>query len=86
MLAADPSPAASPAASGAPAGVPLEGTTWQLTNLRLSGAYAPVPLGALTTLTLKDGTASGSGGCNQYSGPYTLDGDSLTFGADRSRP
>ena len=42
-LAADPSPAASAAASAAPAGVPLEGTTWQLTNLRLSGAYAPIP-------------------------------------------
>ena len=29
---------------------------------------------------LQNGTASGTGGCNQYSGPYTLDGDSLTFG------
>ena len=79
-LGADASPGTSPAVSAAPSGVPLEGTTWQLTDLRLSGAYAPVPPGATVTLTLQDGQASGSGGCNQYSGPYTLSGDSLTFG------
>ncbi len=79
-LAADPS--ASPGASSqvVPMGPPIEGTTWQLTNLRLSGAYAPIPPGATTTLTLEDGQASGTGGCNQYSVPYTLDGYSLTFG------
>ena len=80
-LAAEPSPAASPAASGTAAGVPLEGTTWQLTNLRLSGAYAPIPPGASATLFLKDGHAGGTGGCNEWSAPYTLAGDKLTFGA-----
>ena len=79
-LAADPSPAASPAAGGAPAGVPLEGTTWQLTNLRLSGAYAPMPLGAHATLILKDGTPAAPVAATYWSGRYTLDGDSLTFG------
>jgi heat shock protein HslJ len=79
-LAADPSPAASFAASGAPGGVPLEGTTWQLTNLRLSGAYAPIPPDAVATLILQDGHAGGTGGCNDWFADYTLDGDSLTFG------
>ena len=79
MSAAAPSPGSSPAVSDGP-GRPLEGTLWHLTDLRLSGAYAPVPAGANATLTLMDGQASGSGGCNQYSAPYTLDGDSLTFG------
>ncbi len=32
------------------------------------------------TLVLHDGKAGGEGGCNQWSAPYTLDGDSLTFG------
>jgi heat shock protein HslJ len=79
-LAADASPAASPAANGSPGGVPLEGTIWQVTNLRLSGAYAPIPPGANATLSLKDGHAGGTGGCNDWSADYTLDGDSITFG------
>jgi heat shock protein HslJ len=85
VLAADPSPAASATASAtpasaAPAGVPLEGTTWQLTNLRLSGAYAPIPPEASATLVLRDGHAGGSGGCNAWFADYTIDGDTLTFG------
>lgn len=71
---------ASPAPSSQPAVLPLEGTTWQLTNARLSGAYAPIPTGVLATLILADGQAGGSGGCNQWFADYTLDGTSLTFG------
>jgi heat shock protein HslJ len=55
-------------------GPPLEGTEWTL----VSGIDAPDD--AVPTLTLADGTASGFGGCNQYSGGYELDGDSLTIG------
>ena len=79
-LAADASPAVSPGASAAPAGIPLEGTTWLLTNLRLSGAYAPIPDGATSTLLLDGGHAGGTGGCNQWFADYTLEGESLTFG------
>ena len=61
-FAADPSPAASPDREWQPRrGVPLEGTTWQLTNRGCRAPTLPFPLGALTTLTLKDGHASGVG-------------------------
>ena len=69
-----------PGRAAGPTNVPLEGTVWQLTNARLSGAYAPIPPEVTATLILQDGNAGGEGGCNQWSAPYTLDGDSLTFG------
>jgi len=75
-LAADPSPAP----SGQPAALPLEGTTWQLTNARLSGAYAAIPASVVATLILNDGQAGGQGGCNEWFADYTLEGTSLTFG------
>jgi len=84
-LASDPAPSGVPGASG-PAGssaepsAPLEGTTWLLTNARLSGAYAAIPPEVTATLILDGGQAGGSGGCNQWSAPYVLDGDQLTFG------
>jgi copper homeostasis protein (lipoprotein) len=60
------------------ADLPLEGTEWVLVEL----AGAPLPDGAEATLLL-DGSewqASGRGGCNRFSGPYRLEGGSLTFG------
>ena len=33
----------------------------------------------LTTLFSDDGSVSGSGGCNRFSGTYAVDGDSLTL-------
>ncbi len=60
--------------------VPLEGTVWQLTNARLSGAYSPLPPEVTATLLLQGGDAVGEGGCNQFAVPYTLDADSLAFG------
>jgi heat shock protein HslJ len=57
-------------------GPTLEGTEWTL----VSGLDVEVPDDATPTLTLADGTASGFGGCNQYSGSYELDGDSLSIG------
>ena len=56
------------------AGTPLEGTEWTL----VSGVEAPSD--AVPTLTLSDGSASGFGGCNTFSGDYELDGDSITIG------
>jgi uncharacterized protein (DUF1684 family)/heat shock protein HslJ len=58
--------------------LPLEGTEWMLSQL----GGAPVTEGVRATLLL-DGTerrASGSGACNTFSGPYRLEGASLTFG------
>jgi heat shock protein HslJ len=56
-------------------GTPLEGTDWVLDLAQVGAADA----GVTGTLRLGDGTASGSSGCNTFSGGYTLDGDELTF-------
>jgi heat shock protein HslJ len=56
-------------------GPPLEGTEWTLA----SGVDDP-PEDAVPTLTLEEGTASGFGGCNTFTGGYELDGDSISIG------
>ncbi len=81
---------AAPQAGGADAGgadtaagaaESLAGTAWQLAELN---GRAPVPAtnDAVPTLTFAAGEprASGNGGCNQFSGPYTQAGASLRFG------
>lgn len=58
----------------------LTGTEWTLVSLGPAGAETNVIAG--TTVTLKfgeDGRASGSTGCNSYSGTYQVRGDSVTF-------
>lgn len=56
-------------------GASLEGTQWTL-----AGGVDDVPDDAVPTLMLDEGVASGSGGCNRFSGGYEVDGDSLTIG------
>ena len=59
----------------------LVGSSWQLVSFGPVGATNPVIDN--TTITLEfgeDGQAGGHGGCNSYSGPYTVQGDSLQFG------
>ena len=59
----------------------LTGTDWRLVSLGPAGAEVNVVPG--TTVTLKfgdDGRASGSTGCNSYSGTYEVRGDNLSFG------
>lgn len=73
------------AAADAPSDAPIptdsaEGITWQLQQQLVDGALAPVPDGVEVTLLLEAGHAGGSGGCNTYSGSYTLDGSAITFG------
>jgi heat shock protein HslJ len=58
---------------GAPAG--LSGS-WALSAIDGS----PIPGGVVATADFADGTVSGSGGCNRYSAPYTVDGGKLTVG------
>lgn len=55
----------------------LENNIWVLNNLN----GEPVS-DVRVTLQLNAGQASGNGGCNSYSGSYTLDGTTLTFGDD----
>ncbi|HAJ34226.1 MAG TPA: heat-shock protein [Chloroflexi bacterium] len=67
-------------AANAAAGAALEGPTWQLTGVAdVSGVVSATPEGVMATATFADGRVSGSGGCNNYSASYTLDGDSLTI-------
>ena len=59
----------------------LTGTDWRLVSIGPSGAEMPVVTG--TTVTLKfgeAGRASGSTGCNTYSGAYEVRGDNISFG------
>lgn len=59
----------------------LAGTDWRLVSLGPSGGEASLVAG--TTVTLKfgeDGRASGSTGCNSYSGTYQVRGDTISFG------
>lgn len=58
----------------------IEGITWQLERQAVDGVMSAVPGDVSVTLLLQDGEASGNGGCNQYSGSYTRDGDQLTLG------
>jgi heat shock protein HslJ len=39
-----------------------------------------LPLGIVPTAGFHDGVVRGYTGCNQYSAPYTVDGDSLDIG------
>jgi heat shock protein HslJ len=61
----------------------LAGTSWQATGIN-NGKEAVVGMDGTEQVTLAfgdDGTVSGSGGCNTYSGPYTTSGtDQLTIG------
>lgn len=60
-------------------GSPLEGVEWVL--VRVEGATVPEGVEATLTLEAEARSASGSSGCNRFSGPYWLVGGSLTFGA-----
>jgi heat shock protein HslJ len=53
----------------------LPGTSWTVTTIGGTGTVPQQPTIAFTA----DGTVSGTTGCNQYNGTYTVDGDKLTF-------
>lgn len=59
---------------------PLAGTQWELAELNGQPAVALTGVGAPTLAFGADGRASGNGGCNQFSGPYTQDGAALRLG------
>ena len=62
----------------------LAGTQWQMqdfANPANTTGMTTVLSGAITTIEFgKDDNVSGTGGCNDYTGTYTVDGDALTFG------
>ena len=61
----------------------LTGTTWVLESLVAGGTASSgvsSTVGTEATLTISDdGTASGSGGCNQFDGALEIDGDRLVL-------
>jgi heat shock protein HslJ len=67
-------------AHGTISGGGIEGRRWQLAGLQ--GIEADLRAGsAPATVRFRDGRIEGFGGCNQFTGPYTLDGDRLSIGA-----
>lgn len=62
--------------------LPLEGTAWRLDGIATgTDAVSSTIAGTEVTATFAgDGTVSGSGGCNRYNGPFTVDGDSIEIG------
>lgn len=62
---------------------PLADTSWQMTDYadpNVTTGMSTVLLAATPTAIFgADGTISGSGGCNSYSGTYQVDGDALTI-------
>ena len=54
---------------------------WEATSIQTGDALAsPVPGTTITATFADDGTLSGSAGCNQYTGSYTLDGGAIEIG------
>lgn len=59
----------------------VEDTAWRLLELEGEPINPEGPQGEPTlTLDSGSGQAAGTGGCNRFTGTYTLDGDGLTIG------
>jgi heat shock protein HslJ len=72
--------AALPVGAAAQDGLPTpEGPEWRLTGVRAGNEIGAVPFGTSATLRLDGGQASGSGGCNSFTGSYQVAGPTLTF-------
>jgi len=66
----------------APQATGLAGTSWRVTGHN-NGKQAVTSVLQGTELTLafgSDGRVSGSAGCNNFNGTYTVDGEAMTFG------
>ena len=60
----------------------LSGTSWEVTSYN-NGKQAVKSVLVDTTMTAnfgEDGTLSGNSGCNEYNGPYKVDGDKIDLG------
>lgn len=57
----------------------LEGPTWLLAAQGDPAAPIPVLEGTQITATFADGRVAGTGGCNEYSAGYELDGDTIAI-------
>lgn len=60
---------------------PFEDTSWGLKFMSIDGNVAALLPFTEVTASFSDGQVTGSGGCNDYSAPYTQNGRTLTIGA-----
>ncbi len=75
------STAGASAAGSAGSGSGLEGPLWRLTAyLGPDGTSVSVPPAISASATFADGRVTGNAGCNDYTGSYTVAGDTLTIG------
>lgn len=59
----------------------LEGTLWELESYRnTDGETVDAIPGSGARIEFQDGQASGTSGCNNFFGPYEVDGNSITIG------
>ena len=67
------------APASAPAGIPdaLTGSRWLAEDI---GGAGVIDMAQTTLVFAADGRAEGSGGCNHYSGPVSVEGDAIIFG------
>ena len=59
----------------------ITGVTWTLVEVDGTTVDPAQTTRPATLLLAEDGRASGSAGCNQFGGPYTLTVDEIRFGA-----
>ena len=60
---------------------PLAGTKWKMQDYAGPTGFVTVLKGAVPTIEFgEDDQVSGTGGCNDFTGTYTVDGEALTFG------
>jgi heat shock protein HslJ len=58
----------------------LEGPRWVVDAIQTGSTVSSVPAGATAALTFGARTVAVEAGCNTGSGPYTVEGDTITFG------
>jgi heat shock protein HslJ len=75
------STSAAPSGSTGTTASPLDGTHWKLTSYDAGGTSTAVPAGIVVDARFTAGTIAGSSGCNVYTGPVTITGQSITVGA-----
>lgn len=64
-----------------PEALALEGTPWVVRRVVVDGTLTAMPVtGPVARIVLRDGRASGDGGCNAFTASYALDGSAITFG------
>lgn len=88
LIACSPSGTGDDAPSDLPADVPpaatasgIEGSDWWLASLGGAAAHTgPDSTVPMLRLDAADARAAGNGGCNRFSGSYTLEGNALSFG------